>query len=135
MEKNYKEAKRRQELRKSAPSSLPPWIPPSNPPPFGHRSYPTPYPNPYSNQAPYSYPSFSQPPMPSSFSQAGVPEWIQKEADAAAAASYLPHSNNENEINRQVQYASAIGSTEDDEGVAKGTLFDEDVPSLAPSLI
>ena len=73
--------------------------------------------------------------MPSSFSQAGVPEWIQKEADAAAAASYLPHSNNENEINRQVQYASAIGSTEHDEGIAKGTLFDEDVPSLAPSLI
>ena len=66
--------------------------------------------------------------MPSSFSQVGVPEWIQKEA-----ASYLPHSNNENEINRQVQYASAIGSTEHDEGIAKGTLFDEDVPSLALS--
>ena len=139
MEKNYKEAKRRQAVasrRKSAPSSLPPWIPPSNPPPFGHRSYPTPYPNPYSNQAHYSYPSFSQPPLPSSFSQVGVPEWIRKEAeaDAAAAASYLlPHSNNENEINRQVQYASAIGSTEHDEGIAKGTLFDEDVPSLALS--
>ena len=76
--------------------------------------------------------------MPSSFSQVGVPEWIRKEAeaDAAAAASYLlPHSNNENEINRQVQYASAIGSSEHDGAIAKGTLFDEDVPSLAPSLI